>query len=337
MTAFDRVFRHAGLAHLLFGTIMVLITILAGTLALAGSAAAYPDRPIRIIVPFAPGGGSDLLARVISGPLGQMLGQSVVVENMPGANGNIGINAAAKAEPDGHTLLVASSVIFVNPMLTKSANYDLQKDFAPLVDLGGSPNALVTRPDSGIADLADLIAKSKANPNGLNYSSPGVGSISQLGVELLKLRTGARLVHVPYTGAGPAVQAALGGTVPLASVNIAAVMPQINAGTLKALAQTGNERWPDLANVPTLQEAGVPNSASETLQILLAPARTPPDITDRLSKAVVDILKSREIRERLRVTGFAVKGTGAGELAKLISSEVLVWRDVIDKTSLKAH
>lgn len=333
MTSFDGLFRYRRVAALLAAVAATLVAMLP----LSGRAAPYPERPIRIIVPFAPGGASDLIARVISGPLGQMLGQSVVVENMAGANGNIGIANAAKAEPDGYTLLVASSVIFVNPMLTKGANYDPQRDFAPLVHLGGSPNALVTRPDSGISDLADLIARSKANPSGLNFSSPGVGSISQLGVELLKLRTGANLVHVPYTGAGPAVQAVLAGTVPLSSVNIAAAMPQISAGTLKALVQTGNERWPDLANVPTLQDAGVPNSASETLQILLAPAKTPPEITEKLSKAVVEILKDPAIRERLRVTGFAVKGTGAAELAKLISSELSMWREVIDKTSLRAH
>src|SRR5262245_1740641 len=152
------------------------------------AAAAYPDRPVKIVVPFAPGGTSDIVARLLAAALSQSLGQSVFVENRAGANGNIGIAAAAKADPDGYTLLVASIVIVVNPTLSKQATYDPARDFSPIADLGSSPNVIVTRPDTGIRDVADLIARARANPDQLNFSSPGLGSISQLGAELLKLR-----------------------------------------------------------------------------------------------------------------------------------------------------
>jgi tripartite-type tricarboxylate transporter receptor subunit TctC len=310
----------------------VLGLVAAGFAALlphAVQAAGFPERPIRIIVPFAPGGASDLIARVLSGPLRQELGQPVIVENHAGANGNIGIGYVAKADPDGYTLLVASSVIFVNLPLQRPGSYDPGKEFTPIADLGGSPDALLVRTESEIKDFADLIKRAKANPGHITYSSPGVGSISQLGVELLDVRTGIKLVHVPYTGAGPAVQAGLSGTADLAGVNISAAMPLIKAGKLRALIQTGDKRWFELPDVPTLSEAGVHDAKSETLQILLAPPKTPAAVRSRLSQAVVKVLQSTQIRDQLLKSGFAVSGTGSGELKELIDSEMAKWRDVI--------
>ena len=310
---------------------------LAFCFASSAALATYPDRPIRIVVPFAPGGTSDILARLLAAALTQSLGQSVFVENRAGANGNIGITAVSKADPDGYTLMVASSVIVVNPALSRQATYDPVKDFAAIADLGSSPNAIVTRPDTGIKDVADLIARAKANPDALDFSSPGVGSISQLGAELLKLRAGIRLLHVPYTGAGPAVQAVLGGTTKLSASNIGTVMPHIKAGTLKALVQTGKERWFDLPDVPTLAEAGVPNAASETFQALLAPAGTPKEIVDRLAKEVIAILQAPDVRDKLRNTGFGPAGTGPDALHARIAEEVAMWKEVIARTGLKVE
>ncbi len=296
--------------------------------------AAYPDRPIRIIVPFAPGGASDLIARVLSAPLSAELGQPVVVENHPGANGNVGIGYVAKADPDGYRLLVASSVIFVNRLLNRPDSSDPATDFAPITDLGGSPDALVTRKESDIADIADLIRRAKAAPGHITFASPGIGSISQLGVELLDLRSGIELVHVPYTGAGPAVEAALSGTTDLAGVNISAAMPLIKAGKLRALVQTGARRWFELADVPTMAEAGIANAESETLQILLAPAKTPPDIARRISDATMKVLDSPALRDQLLKTGFAVSAKGPDDLKALIASEVAKWRVVIAEANL---
>jgi tripartite-type tricarboxylate transporter receptor subunit TctC len=317
----------------LLGLIVTSMIALQGVVAAAG----FPDHPIRIIVPFAPGGASDLIARVISGPLTQELGQPVIVENHAGANGNIGIAYVAKADPDGYTLLVASSVIFVNQPLQRPGSYDPGNDFTPIADLGGSPDALVTRTESEIKDFADLMKRAKANQGHITFSSPGIGSISQLGVELMDVRTGMKLLHVPYTGAGPAVQAALSGTTDLAGVNISAAIPLIKAGKLRALIQTGDKRWFELPNVPTMEQAGIPNAESETLQILLAPANLPQATADRLSQAVVKILKSPELRDQMLKTGFSVSGHGSAELKKLIDGELAKWRDVIAAANLKVN
>lgn len=319
-----------------FYAIGLLVLGLAG-LPQAASAAGFPDRPVRIIVPFAPGGASDLIARVLSAPLQQELGQPVVVENHAGANGNIGINYVAKSDPDGYTLLVASSVIFVNLSLQRPTSLDPGKDFAPISDLGGSPDALLVRTESNIKDFADLLKRAKENPGRITYSSPGVGSISQLGVELLDVRTGIKLSHVPYTGAGPAVQAGLSGTTDLAGVNISAAMPLVKAGKMRAIIQTGDKRWFELPDVPTLGEAGIANAESETLQILLAPAKTPKDVVDKLSAAVVKVLKDPKIRENLLQTGFLVAGTDSAGLKKLIDVEMAKWRDVISQAKLKVN
>lgn len=307
------------------------------TFPITARAAGFPERPIRIIVPFAPGGASDLIARVISGPLQQELGQPVIVENHPGANGNIGIGFVAKADPDGYTLLVASSVIFVNLPLRRPGSFDPAKDFTSIADLGGSPDALLVRTESPIKNFEDILKRAKENPGRITFSSPGIGSISQLGVELLDVRTGIKLVHVPYTGAGPAVQAGLSGTTDLAGVNISAAMPLVKAGKMRAIIQTGDKRWFELPDVPTLAEAGIRNAESETLQVLLAPAGVPAAVRDRLSEAVVKVLKNAQIRDQLLKTGFEVSGNGSAELKKLIDVEMAKWRDVISQANLKVN
>lgn len=333
-TSVDRIDRRklqAGFAAIVMGT-AALFAFYA-----VSAQAAFPERPVRLIVPFAPGGASDLIARVLSAPLAQELGQSVVVENRAGANGNVGIAYVANADPDGYKLLVASSVIFVNQLLQRPDSHDPEKDFTPIADLGGSPDALVTKTDSPIVDFADLIKRAKENPGHITFASPGIGSISQLGVELLDFRAGIKLTHVPFTGAGPAAQAALAGTTDLAGVNISAVMPLIKAGSLRALVQTGAKRWYELPNTPTMEEAGIVNAKSETLQVLLAPRNLPDDVRDRLSKAVVKVLANPEPRDELLKTGFAVSGTGSAELKELIASEVAKWRGVIAEAELKVN
>ena len=299
--------------------------------------AEFPDHPIRVIVPFAPNGGSDLIARVLSGPLSQELGQTVYVDNHPGANGNIGIGLVAKAAPDGYTLLVASSVIFTNAPLKRAGSYDAEKDFAPVADLGGSPNAIITQVDSDIKDIHDLINKAKASPGKYNYATPGVGSVNQLAVELLDLRTGISLTHVPFTGAGPSVQAVLSNTTQLAAVNISAVIPLTKAGKVRALVQSGRERWFELPDVPTMDEAGIPNATSEVLQVLLAPKNTPQEVVDRIAAAVVKVLAQPEIKNRLLATGFAPTGKGPADLKKLIQQEDAKWREVIENAHLSVN
>jgi tripartite-type tricarboxylate transporter receptor subunit TctC len=301
----------------------------------ASAFAAYPDRVVTLIVPFAPGGASDLLARVLSGPLGQTLGQSVIVDNRGGAGGNIGIGIAARAKPDGYTLLVTSSAFVVNPGLYEKVPYDPFTDFVPIVDLGSSPNVIVANKDAGVTDLKGLIATAKARPEFFNYSSPGAGTTPQLSAELLKLRAGINLTHVPYTGAGPALTAVLGGTTQLGALNLSVVVQHIKAGSLRALVQTGATRWPDLPDIPTMEESGFPNSVSETFQALLAPAGTPQPIVQRLETEVIAILQHQDTRARLMEAGFGVIAKGPTALKARIETEVPMWRDVIQKAGIR--
>jgi tripartite-type tricarboxylate transporter receptor subunit TctC len=313
-----------------FATAVALVACL-GTPARAE----WPERPIVIIVHFAPGGANDLLGRLLAAELAPVLGQSVVVENRPGANGNIGLTAAARAAPDGYTLVVASGVVLINPSVGKVA-YDPIKDFAPVAFLGASPNMLLTRPDSGIGSVADLVAKAKANPGKVTYSSPGVGSISQLAVELLKLRTNVNIVHVPYQGAAPAAQAAAGGTVDIASVAVAGMMGPVQGGALKAIAQTGAGEWAELPGVPTMAQAGISDAVVDTTQMLLAPAGTPQPIIDRLANAVLAIMRRPEVRERMMRASFEVRPEGPEALAARITREVPMWKDLVDKAGIRA-
>jgi len=223
--------------------------------------------------------------------------------------------------------------VLINPSVTKVA-YDPIKDFAPIAYLGAAPNAIITRPASGITSIADLIAKAKANPGKITYATAGLGSVSQLTVELLKLRAGIDMTHVPYSGAAPSLQASLQGTTDVASVSIAGLIGHISSGTLKALAQTGAEHWVDLPDVPTLQEAGVPNAVVETSQMFLAPAGTPPDIIKRLSEETRVILQKPDVREKMLKAGFLVKYEGPDELHARMVREMPVWKEIVERAGL---
>lgn len=320
-------------ARQLMSAVFATALLVTGFLPLDEARAAWPDHTITIIVPFPAGGPNDLSGRLLAAELAPKLGQNVIVENRVGAVGNIGITAAARAAPDGYTLLVVTGVVVINPSVTKVA-YDPLKDFAPIAYLGAAPNAIITRPASGITSISDLIARAKANPGKLTYASPGVGSVSQLAVELLKLRAGIDMTHVPFNGAAPSLQAALSGTTDIASVSIAGLISHIRSGTLKALAQTGAEHWIDMPDVPTLQEAGVPNAVVETSQMFLAPAGTSPDIIKRLSEETRVILQKPEIREKMLKAGFMVKYEGPDDLHSRMAREVPIWKEIVERAGL---
>src|SRR5689334_17276617 len=310
------------------------VLVLAGVVLKSSVArAAWPDHTVTIIVPFPPGGPNDLLGRLLAAELAPKLGQNVIVENRAGAVGNIGLAAGARAAPDGYTLVVVTGVVLINPSVNKVA-YDPLKDFAPIAYLGAAPNAIITRPASGITSVADLIAKAKANPGKLTYASPGLGSVSQLAVELLKLRANIDMTHVPFTGAAPSLQAALAGTTDIASVSIAGLISHIRSGTLKALAQTGAEHWVDMPDVPTMQEAGVPNAVVETSQMFLAPTGTPPGIVKRLSEETRLILQKADIKEKMLKAGFQVKYEGPDDLRKRMAREVPMWKEIVERAGL---
>ena len=245
-------------------------------------AASYPDRPIKIIVPFAPAGPTDIMAESPAQNLGAAIGGNIITENRSGAGGNIGIGYVAHAEPDGYTLLVSSSAYVVNPGLYAKVPYDPYKDFAPIAELGTSPNVILIDPKLGINSIAELIARAKAHPDELNYASPGIGTTPHLSGELLKIAAGINITHVPFSGAAPAIQALLGGVTQMAVAALPPAHPYIESGALKALATTGAHRWFDLKDVPTMVELGYKDFIADTFQAFLAPVKTPPEIVAKL-------------------------------------------------------
>ena len=308
------------------------IAIIVGTVP---AQSAWPDRTITIIVPFPPGGPNDLLGRLLAAELGQKLRATVIVENKAGANGDIGIAAGARAQPDGYTLTEVTGVILINPSVRKTA-YDPLKDFTPIAYLGASPNAIITRPATGINSIADLITRAKAEPGKLTYATAGTGSVSQLAVELLKIRANINMTHVPFQGAAPSLQAALAGTTDLASVTIAGLVGHIKSGALKALVQTGTERWPDLPDVPTMSEAGIPNAVIETSQMLLAPVGTPDAVVNRLTEVTREVLQKPEVRDKMANAGFRIKYEGPQELHARMVREIPLWKEIVERAGLVA-
>ena len=296
-------------------------------------AQAYPSRTIRVIVPFAAGGPSDIIARIVADAIQPKLGQSVVIDNRAGGGATIGIGAAARAEPDGYTLLITTSAIVINPSLYKKVPFDPVKDFAPISDLAVSPQMLSVLPGY-VNTLGEFIAKAKAAPGKLNYSSPGAGTQAQLTVELLKLRAGIDIVHVPFSGGPPAVQALLSGAVQLVTNAVPTSEKLVHAGKLHAIAVSGEERWPTVPKVPTLVESGFPGFVTDTFVGFFAPIATPKPIVERLAAATQGALADPAVRERAQRVGFRVVGGGPDVLAKRVQVEVARNREIIQKAGI---
>jgi tripartite-type tricarboxylate transporter receptor subunit TctC len=321
---------HTG-AILSHGALIALMMCLAP----AVSSAAYPERVITLIVPFAAGGPTDIIARIVSNAFPKLLGQSVIIENRGGGGGNPGMGIAARATPDGYTLLLTSTAIAVNPALYSSLPYDSIKDFVPICELVNAPNVLFVRSDSGIKTVADLIARAKAAPGTFNYSSPGAGTKSHLTGEQLKLRAGINMVHIPYRGGGPATMAVLEGTVQVGSVALAPVEPLIKEGKFTALAVTGAERWFSLPDVPTMIESGFPGFVSDTFNALFAPAGTPAEIIAVLSKASQTALKTPEAREQALRAGYQIVGGTPEQLAARLAAEIPAVKELVNRLGIK--
>ena len=291
--------------------------------------AAWPDRPIRLVVPFGSGGPVDVVARLLQPALSDELKASMFIENKAGAAGNIGVGIAARSEPDGYTILITSNTIVINPLLYKSVPYDLQRDFVPLVDIAGSPTAFAVNPKSGINSVAELIALAKQKPGGLNYSSAGFATPAHLAAEFFRSRAGIQMTHVPFNGAGPANQALIAGTVDMASGALPASHPHIVAGTLKGIAVTGEKRWFDLPNIPTMVEAGYPGFVLDTYVMMLVPTKTPQEVIDRLSAATMAVLKKPDVVTKVRTAGLEVTAGGPQELKARIARELPLWQEVV--------
>jgi tripartite-type tricarboxylate transporter receptor subunit TctC len=317
--------------HCIVATLIAALSVFAAEPARA----AYPERPIVLIVPFAAGGPTDIIARILATTMSKSLGANVIVDNRAGAGGNIGIGMVARANPDGYTLLLTSTAIAVNPGLFPNLPYDPIKDFAPISELVNAPNVLYTRPDSGIVSIADLIAKAKAEPDKFNYSSPGVGTKSHLTGELLKLRAGINLLHVPYRGGGPSTQAVVAGTVQVGSVALAPIEPLIKAGTIRALAVTGDKRWFSLPEIPTMIESGFPGFVSDTFNALFAPAGTPPEILALLLKQAKAAMATPEAREAALRAGYQIIAGEPAQLTQRVVTEIQGVKELVARAGIK--
>jgi tripartite-type tricarboxylate transporter receptor subunit TctC len=295
----------------------------------------YPERQVTMIVCFPAGGGTDIAARLINTQLGEALGKPVIIENRGGAGGNIGIAAAARAGGDGHTLLVCSSAYVVNPSLYAQATYDPFKDFVPVMVIGASPNAFVVPVQSEIKSMPEFLAKAKANPGKLNWTSPGAGTTPHLAGEVLKLRTGIEMQHIPFPGAGPATTAVLANQVDLYTANIGSLMGLIDGGKVRPIAVTSEKRWGDLPNVPSLDELGIKNAVSDTFQAVYAPAGTPQPVVDRLVKELTAILARPDVKEKFVKAGLPVVAEGPDVFRARIAHEVPMYKEIIDKAGLK--
>jgi tripartite-type tricarboxylate transporter receptor subunit TctC len=318
---------------------LLLITLIAAAAGLPCPAisadAPWPQRPVRIVVPQSPGGLTDLTARLIGPRLAERLGQPVVVDNRPGAGSMVGTDLVAKAAPDGYTLVVVPSSITIIPSMYKQVPFDPLRDFAPITTLTSYPNLVVVPPSVPATSLKELIALAKAKPGALNYASGGAGTPTQLGPELFKAMAGLDIVHVPYSGGGPAITALLGGQVQLYFAPIATVLQLVKGGKLRALAVTSAKRSSVVPEVPTVAESGVPGFDQTTWNALLAPARTPPAVQARLVAELEAILKLPAIRERFAAEGVETGGIAPAQLAANMKAEIAQWARVIRDAGIK--
>jgi len=312
-----------------FGALLALV-------ATAASAQTYPTKPIRLVVPFPPGGATDILARDVAQKLTEAWGQQVIVDNRPGAGGNIGSELVAKSAPDGYTLEMGTvGTHAINASLYAKMPYDHVKDFVPVILVAGVPNVLVVNPAVPANSVAELIAYAKANPGKLNFASSGNGTSIHLSGELFKFMAGVQMTHVPYKGSAPALQDLIGGQVQLMFDNLPPSLPQIKAGKLRALAVTSLARAPALPDVPTMAEAGLPGYEASSWFGVLAPAGTPPAIVTKLNAEIARWLATPEAKEKLSKQGANAAGGTPEDFAKHIAAETAKWAKVVKDSGAK--
>lgn len=298
--------------------------------------AAYPDRPVKIIVANTPGGPSDLVGRMISAALQQSTGKTFIIENIGGAGGNIGMGNAAKAPADGYTLLLATNAYSVNASLYSKIPYDALKDFVGVSELATSPNTFVVKSELPAKTIKEFVALARANPEKFNCATPPIGTTPQIQLEVLKLEEKLpKLEDVVFKGGGDALQALLSGTVQLSSGSLPPAAPHIKAGTLRCLAVTGETRWPDMPDVPTMREAGYKDFVFATDTVLLAPAKTPPEEIKWLEAETLKVLATKEMKEKLYKAGFQVRPKGADAAWTRVTKEIDMFRKIIDQAGIK--
>ncbi len=297
--------------------------------------AAYPDRPVKIIVANTPGGPSDIVGRITAAALQQSTGKTFIIENIGGAGGNIGFGNAARAEPDGYTILLATNAWSVNISLYNKVPYD-PKDFVGVSELATSPNTFVVKSDLPAKTMKEFVALARANPEKFNCATPPIGTTPQIQLEVLKIREKLpKLEDVVYKGGGDAIQALLSGTAQLSSGSLPPAAPHIKAGTLRCLAVTGETRWPDMPDVPTMVESGYKDFVFATDTVLLAPSKTPPEAVKWLENETLKVLATEEMKEKLYKSGFQVRAKGADAAWTRVTKEIDLFKSIIDQAGIQ--
>jgi tripartite-type tricarboxylate transporter receptor subunit TctC len=318
-----------------FAGALPMLLVVAWLGAVTAQAQDYPTRPIRLLVPYPPAGGTDIVARIVAEPLSTVLGVPVIIDNRGGAAGNVGTDIAAKASPDGYTILFTLSSHTINPKLYDKLPFDVEKDFIPISLAAYIPQILVANPSVPANNVKELIALAKAQPGKLNYASVGTGSPGHIAGELFKLKTGVDIVHIPYKGGGPAVTATLGGQVQLLFVSMPAALQYVKAGRLKALAVTSDKRSMAAPEIPTIAESGVPDYVVNSWYGALVPAKTPPEVVARLQAAFAKVLQMPEVKEKLFLQGAEATYSTSAEFERLIHDELKQWEYVIREAKIK--
>ncbi len=321
--------------HVIGQSLFTLAVAMSPLLGFTSAQAAWPEKPIRLIVAFPPGGGTDIVARLLAPALSQRLGQPVSIDNKGGAGGNIGTDAAAKAPADGYTLLMGNiAPNAINVSTFKHLPFDPEKDFSPISLVAVTPNILVVNPSVLANSMAELVALAKAKPGTLNFPSAGRGTSSHLAGELFNAMAKVDMVHVPYKGGGPAFTDLLGGQVQLFFATMPAAMPFVKAGKLRPLAVTSEQRSATLPDLPTIAESGLPGYSAITWYGLLAPKGTPREIVMRLNREINELLRLPAVREQMLAQGFEPSGNSPGEFAAFISSEIVKWGRVVKASGI---
>lgn len=317
---------------------MKRIALFAAALAFAGAALAqYPERPIRIIVPFGPGGFTDVAARILQKELAPALGQSIIIENKPGAGSTIGTAEVSKAKPDGYTLVMVSTTHVISPHLYRQMPYDALRDFTPVMKLAEGPYVLVVHPSLNVKTVGELIAAARREPGKIDYASSGNGSAQHLVGALFTTMANANLNHVPYKGSNQAMNDVVGGQVKVSFVGVPNALPNLNSGKLKALGVSTRKRYAELPDVPTIEEAGVPGYDATVWLGLLAPPGTPREIVQKLSTEITKVLSSAEARRLMASAGVDVAASSPEDFAKLLKSEHDRWGKVVKETGAQVN
>ncbi len=314
-----------------------LATVAGSVLAQPKGTDGWPARPVRMIVPFAPGGPTDIVARLVAQRLGEIWNQSVLVDNRPGAGGNVGVEIAARAVPDGYTVLITSSSYLVNPALYEKLRWDPFKSFVPVTNAATSPNLFVVNPSVPAKSMKELVALIKSQPGKFSYASPGLGTTPQLSCEMFRLLTGVDVQHVPYGGAGPATTSVVANQNPMGCMAQPPAVPQIQAGKLRGLAITSAKRSPSLPDVPTMVEQGFANFVTDNMNAIFLPAGASPALVARLHADVVKALQTPEVREKLLAQGLEPVGDSPEGFAAYVRLQIAQWTKVVKEAGIKVE